>query len=369
MAKSRLLDKIKNKTQDLSKKPIWTGPDGSGPQGGISQSLIGRFLACRARFKVHMIDGYQGPDNFKPAMAYGNMWHLCEEAVLEGRNWRDDLKAHIVELATKYPNDREKISHWYSLCEEQYPIYLDYWQEEGEIVGREPLLREQNFDVPYTLPSGRIVRLRGKWDGLDLVKNPDRDGFDKMYLYENKTKSQIDADKLKKQLNFDLQTMFYIVAFKAHCQKIGGFTHARLHPANAPKYLTGVLYNVVKRSAHKSSASMVKKIQEDIEDNRVGEWFGRWQVEISQQEIDTFKKEFLDPILTLICIWYDHQTGKSWTQWHQDAVLTSLHWRHPNGLYNEVDENGGSIVDQYLNNGSTLGLVKIKTLFPELDGV
>ncbi len=358
---------------DLTKKPLWPGPGGEGPQGGISQSLLGRFLACRARAKVHLIDGWQGPDAFKPALEYGNLWHCCEEAnemweaTNTKRGWRAALKAHITELANKYPMDREKISHWYSLCEEEYAIYLDYWQEEGEIVGREPLLREQNFDVPYTLPSGRKVRLRGKWDGLDLIETPKMTASGKripnatekgLYLYENKTKSQIDAPKLQKQLSFDLQTMFYLVALQM-TENI----------SSKPFPIKGVLYNVIKRSQHKSATSMVKKIHEDLDDNRGGEWFGRWTVDITPQEIETFKKEFLHPVLENLCVWYDIVTNLDGLRHVSAFDLTRMmHWRHPNGMYNPVDENGGTEVDNYLNTGSTVGLVKIKTLFPELDG-
>lgn len=391
MSKSKLVESVKNPNLSLARTLPWTGPSGNGPQGGISQSLLGKFLACRHRFKVHVIDGWQGPDNFKPAMEYGNLWHRCEESVVEGRDWRDDLKADVIKLADRYPMDREKISHWYEMCQEQYPIYLDYWQEEGEIVGRKPLLREQNFDVPYTLPSGRTVRLRGKWDGIDLVESSvvkhmingktKQIGTEKgLYLYENKTKSQIDADKLKKQLSFDLQTMFYIVAlqechFRALEENIasvgaekGMVPSPEVFNPNSYDYpIKGVLYNVIKRSQHKTASSMVKKIHEDLDTDRGGEWFGRWTVDISQAEIETFKEEFLHPCLTFLCIWYDVQTGKPWTQWHGDNIINAMHWRHPSGCFNEVDENGSSVVDQFLKTGSTVGLVRIKSLFPELD--
>ena len=67
------------------------------------------------------------------------------------------------------------------------------------------MLQEQVCDVPYNLPSGRVVRLRGKFDSVDLI-----DGG--IYLQENKTKGDIDKIQVERQLSFDLQTLMYSVA-------------------------------------------------------------------------------------------------------------------------------------------------------------
>src|SRR5690606_27397262 len=68
-------------------------------------------------------------------------------------------------------------------------------------------LQEQSFAVPYTLPSGRQVTLRGKFDAVVLF------GRD-IYLQENKTKGDIDEEGIGSTLTGNLQSMFYQVALR-----------------------------------------------------------------------------------------------------------------------------------------------------------
>ena len=90
-------------------------------------------------------------------------------------------------------------------CRVQFPIYLRWWSKKKDEKGRVSLLQEQVFNVPYELPSGRVVYLRGKWDGIDLIKG-------NVWLLEHKTKGDIDEHILNRNLSFDLQTMLYLVA-------------------------------------------------------------------------------------------------------------------------------------------------------------
>jgi hypothetical protein len=56
-------------------KPLWSGPDGEGPNGGITFSLLSRFLVCRERFRLHALEGWRTQDGFNHRLEYGNMWH------------------------------------------------------------------------------------------------------------------------------------------------------------------------------------------------------------------------------------------------------------------------------------------------------
>jgi hypothetical protein len=44
-----------------------------------------------------------------------------------------------------------------------------------------------------------------------------------------------------------------------------------------------------------------------------------------------------------------------------------VHWRHPFGVYDALNEGGSSDLDEYLETGSTVGLERASTLFPELE--
>lgn len=358
-----------------SSEPIWSGPNGEGPSGGITSSLLSRFLSCRERFRVLAIEGLRPTDHFSPPLDFGSMWHICEEVFAKTpavdsrefsdgtyKSWGQALKAHCQGLLQKYPFDREQITHWYDICAALFPEYTKYWASHPDVNGRTPLLQEQVFDVRYKLPSGRFVRLRGKWDSVDLLPAHVESGRRwpvGVWLKENKTKSTIEPAKIAQQLAFDLQTGLYVVALYDGDWRDGPGRHI----TDAP--VLGICYNVVRRSAHKSVKSMLVKVGSDLQSNRAGEWFSRWKVGISSQDIERFKHQCLAPILESLLDWYDKQMGKC----HQQLPIdyhTPTNWRTPY-FYNPLAEGGSGEVDRYLNDGSRAGLQRVTTLFPELE--
>jgi len=211
-------------------KSVWEGPEGKGSQGGVTQSMISRWLECRERFRVRVIEGYRAKDQFNKYLEYGNMWHVCEESHAAGGNpivnnpvaeppWLQSLKKYCKDLCEKYLTQVEEVDHWYRTCKAQFPCYVDYWSKHRDVEQRTPLMQEQVFDVPYELPSGRVVRLRGKFDSVDLIGKGKMAGI---YLQENKTKGDVDRVDLEKQLQYDLQTMTYLTVLEQMQKAIKG---------------------------------------------------------------------------------------------------------------------------------------------------
>lgn len=194
------------------KKPdelLWKGPEDGGPFGGITQSLLGAFLSCRERFRVKYVLGLQPAEKFSRTMEFGQMWHVCEENFAAHKSHVGPLTEYAQGLCQKYPLDQNEISKWYDVITTTFPLYVDWWAKHPDVVQRTPLLQEEVFHVPYRLPSGRVVYLRGKFDSVDLVGTKKDAGI---WLKENKTKSEIDVSRLERQLHFDIQVMFYVVA-------------------------------------------------------------------------------------------------------------------------------------------------------------
>lgn len=172
------MSKLKNLNIKQPKRrttPLWDGPCSDTPNGGVTQSLVSKYLACRERFRVMTVEGLRGQDEFRPALEYGNMWHVCEEAFAKTSKVDklvfDTLREHARQLCKKYPMQQEQISHWYEMCKAQFPFYAEHWSQHPDVKGRTPIFQEQEFKVPYPLPSGRVVYLRGKWDGVDLIED------------------------------------------------------------------------------------------------------------------------------------------------------------------------------------------------------
>lgn len=361
-----LKDKItpeKVKQALAPRTPLWKGPG----EDGVTFSLLSRFLCCRERFRCLVVEGLKPRDTFSGRMEFGSMWHACEEALAVGEYgglsnslWPSALDSYRDELRQKYPLSGDEINHWYSFTKALFPLYVGHWREHPDVVNRTPLLQEQVFNVPYRLPSGRIVRLRGKWDSVDLIGKGKETGI---YLQENKTKSQIDGQKISRQLRFDLQTMLYLVALDVYEWEKGADVRNLK--------LRGVRYNVVRRSAHKSVESMLKKFHEDRDNGRIGEWFARWKVEITPKDIERFRKRSLDPVLEQLCDWWEWITTRDQTEGdinraRREVYGRSMHWQHPFGVWNVLDEGGSSDLDEYLESGSTAGLQRTDNLFPEL---
>lgn len=373
---------ISTKPKSTVKEPLWKGPE----VDGITYSMLCGFLSCRERFRIKVIEGLKVNMGFNHYIEYGHMWHLCEEVLAEFPNdksnppkWQVKLKEYCTNLAKKHPHDQEKINQWYQCCKIQFPLYVDYWKKHPDVKERTPLYQEYSFNVPYVLPSGRTVRLRGKFDSVDIIGKGKTAGI---YLQENKTKSDVYAPQLLRQLTFDMQTMIYLTAL-GEMQNEEGQGGDPLD-ALCQYDIKGVRYNVVRRpmsggkgsiKKHKAKQTKNKFTPEETDEQFYGrlakilkenveEQFHRFKVEVTHGDIEKFKRECLNPILENLCAWYKLVTQHD--PFKPPIGQIPLHWRHPFGVKNSLDEGYASDLDNYLATGSTVGLQKVERLFGEL---
>lgn len=352
-------EKFKKRKKQVKKKnePLWKGP----VVDGITSSLLNRYIQCKERFRIVVMEGWKPEDHFNHRIEYGQMWHLCKELWSEQGDWESGLFDYAAKLCRKYPLEQEQVNKWYQVCNLQFKIYLD-WLKSIKKEGKQ-VLQEQVFRVPYVLPSGRVVNLRGKWDGLTQTKN----GF---YLEEYKTKGQVDEESLKRQLTFDLQTMLYLVALIEWDGGDGDGLYGY-----GP--ILGVNYTVIRRplSGGKGTIRRHKPTKgkplgespqefyqrlDDIIREEQDYFFISFQSMVSDLDIRRFKDQFLDPILEDLWNWWEEQIGM------EPTGPSVTHWRTPYGIYNVLAEGGHTELDNYLDTGFTIGLTRAETLFPEL---
>jgi hypothetical protein len=368
--------------------PLWAGPCDSGPQGGITFSLLSRFISCRERFRIAVIEGLQPVDAFNHRLAFGSMWHVCEEALAkevrvgDRRCDNDGITAALTSFASDlcrlYPMSQEQVDHWYNVVKVTFPLYVEYWAKHPDMIARRPLLSEQSFSVPYRLPSNRIVRLRGKWDSVGLVG--EGKGA-RVILQENKTKGDVREAQLRRQLRFDLQTLLYAVALHQY-QSDSFWQRSNKSWRKIP--IGGVRYNVVRRPLSGGKGSIVR--HKPTKSNPEGEskeafflrlrdiiaespqdYFMRWDVGITPSDILRFRRECLDPILEQLCDWWEAMQDCDGNYFRPPTPHGYVHWRHPFGVFDALNEGGSSDLDEYLETGSTVGLERASTLFPELE--
>lgn len=348
-------------------EPVWKGPE----VDGITQSLLSLFLVCRERFRLRVVEGLRVKEGFNHRLEYGNMHHLCEETHLQNGNWKEDLSKHASCLCHQYKFQQEEVLKWYNVCLVQFPLYLAYWKRNKSKIIYKPLLQEETFRVPYKLPDGRVVQLRGKWDSVDLVER----GKDKgIWLKENKTKGEVKEEQIKRQLTFDLQTMLYLVVLKkatgleeygqlAYGDKVRGVRYCVVRrPLSGGK---GSIrpHKATKNKAAETGAEYYARLGGIIEEN-ADDYFMRWTVEITAADIEKFEKEFLRPALMELCEWWDVIMARSDNPFAYSE--RSRHYRLPYGIWNPIAEGRVTEVDEYLATGSTLGLDRVDNLFPEL---
>ncbi len=364
-------------------EPLWEGPSGDGPNGGVTQGLLGRYVSCAERFRVAYVEGLRPPERFVAPLGYGTMHHLAEEYHQRGEDWEAPLEAHVAELNRKFPFDRDQINHWRSVCRIVFPTYVRFWEQHPDELVRTPLLQESQFDVLYCPPSGRVARLRGKRDAVDLLSQTlagARAGAGGIYVKEDKTKSQIDQVKVMQQLKFDLQTMVYLLATRVEFETTSAL--GRLQPGDIPEGvgIEGVRYCVVRRSAHRSNdrgelPGLVKKLAEDEADGRLGEWFARWTVDVSPEDLARFKVEFLDPCLENLADdweWWNYCFTEGADRWDYSLRARRFpkhrhrHFRKPYGVYDPVSDGGFGDADAYIRDGNAAGLRRAEVVFPEL---
>ena len=369
------LDKSLKKVNNFGnrKEPLWKGPQDKSDMGGITYSMLSGWLVDRERFRLKSIMGIRPIDKFNPRMEYGNLWHTCEEYHAKGEDWAKALTEYCRGLAKKYRTQQQEVAHWHNVCKTQFPHYINHYANQGE-KEKVNLFSEEVFHVPYKLPSGRLVWLRGKWDSADLRNTGTGWG---VWLQENKTKGDVDLEAIEQNMDGDLQTMMYLIALSRTPME--------------KKEIHGAIYNVVRRPLaggkhsirqHKATKNKPEETMKEFY-TRLGGlikddptfFFNRFEVRVSQEDLQLFRRRTLDPILEQLCDWYEYVTYVADPfDPSRDELLAlelgkgnRLHWMHPYGVFNPINEGYHHYLNEFLKSGSTAGLEEVDTLFPELE--
>lgn len=349
-------------------KSVWKGPY----EDGITFSLLSKFINCRERFRLYTIEGLQPEKGFNHRIQYGNMWHVCEEHLAKGKDWKEPLKQYCKGLCTQYPLEQSHISQWYNVCLIQFPIYVEHWKGQKDVLDRKSVFQEKVFDVKYHLQcNDRIVRLRGKWDSVDLIGRSDK----RLYIQENKSKGDINESQILKQLPFDLQSMIYMLSLQ--------LTKTSMPLHKLLQYpLGGIRYNVIRRPLSGGKGTIVQhkptkknpsgeskeeyysRLGDIIKEN-ASYFFMRWKVEFNATDVTNFCKMCLNPLLEQLCDWWEWMEHNEFDI--KRAKRNKYHWQHPYGVYNVLDEGGSTDYDEYLRGQGRSGLVDVTSLFTELE--
>jgi hypothetical protein len=407
------------------RSPLWKGPQ----EDGITFSLLSKFLECRERFRLRVVEGVVEDEGYNHALEFGSMWHECEEAHSAGKPWLPKLNEYVRKLGHRYINAAGPIKKDYELVKNTFPLYVNHWKHNAEEKSRQPVVEEVAFRVPYKLPSGRTVTLRGKWDCVLVyrltvadakakeVQTLDLKAGDRVILLqENKTKGErsIDEVGMLRAVFGNLQTMLYQIALHSftqpgsHDATFMTTTQAANLLGAVSKYpIAGGLYNVVKRPLSDKFAIRQKKQETmtqfynrltDVIEASSGNYFMRYKVWLSQADFDKFRTRVFDPILEQLCDWWEWIAADPFDPWHPRTAYqlnpelyhgiadagnpraardqidrenpptrNTIHYQAPWGVYNSLASGWRGSYFEYLTMGREASLQKITTLFPELE--
>ena len=379
------------------KEPLWKGPQ----EDGITFSLLSKWLVCPERFRLMVVEGLVEPEEkFPHALEYGSLWHEAEEAYAGGNDWKAAVRKYSEKLRAEYPADDKEIAKWTYICLCMFPEYTKFWKRDRMEKQRQPVLEEVAFRVPYQLPSGRWLTLRGKWDCVFMLGK-----F--LWLQENKTKGNIDEEGITATVSKNLQSMLYQIALRvAYDPKTGAIDTGGeyVDTAMGLKH-SGTLYNVIRRPLSDRYSPKQRKKENDrdfwkrasvgqVEAKKPAHWFKRWKVNIPQRKLETFKRETFDPLLERLLDWWEWVAADPFNPWEPrravidetDAagilrllnaseptpkqhclVPNAVHWMFPWGVYNSIAGGWRGDYFETLAKGNRHGLVEKTTLFPELE--
>lgn len=389
--KSRMSKKMKEK-KAKKPEPVWKGPE----IDGITQSLLNKFLVCKERFRVRVVEGLVTEDKFSKSLGFGNMFHLCEEKYNQGEDWQKALRYYAKEQCEKYKLEQKEVLKWYEICKRQFPIYLKWWEKQRKKSKTEPVSQEFVFSIPYELShSGKVVWLRGKFDGLEFEKQGRKK---KLLLKENKTTYDVDEQEITTRLFLDQQTMFYTTALRQLRKLVNKEITDLLEPKEMKELLGsvpeevikalekpfhGVNFNVVRRplSGGRHSIRQLKPSKKNKKGETLEQFYDRLanehiakdpgffflqlECEIQEQEISWYESHCLQPMLEDLCEWWDWlNESDPFNPWINGS--SHRHYVMPYGVYNPVAAGKISSVDYYVRDGGRAGLTKDENLFSEL---
>jgi len=318
-------------------------------------------------------------------MEYGNLWHEAEQAHTGGQPYLPALVRYRDKLLHKYPDETDKVVRAFRICEAQFPVYLSWWSQHRLEVTRKPLMEEVAFKVEVELPSGRLIKLRGKWDCTFQSHND-------IWLQENKTKSEVDAIGLQSTVAKNMQTLLYQKALRTLADEVTlyprrieeGYYDKNLVPflkaVRDGGQIVGTMYNVIKRPLSgifgikqkktETPSQFYARLQEDIRTN-ASEYFYRWLVRISPDMVEEALRKMVYPHLEALCDWWESIQYDPFNPWVTviDGTVTTNphHWQTPWGIYNSIAQGLRGDYFETLTTGRTWHLKQAPTLFPELE--
>lgn len=384
-SRSTLGSKTPLTENSLAKESLWKGPYTDGD--GITNSLLCKFIVCRERFRLSVVEGLREVEGFDPAIEYGQLWHEIKEAYRSGRDWKEALLSYKKYLLGEYPASTPEIEQWSYIVAGQFMVWLKQPAPQQRVKSVQ-ICTEDSFKVPYTLPSGRTIFLKGKYDSISMVGNS-------LYIEDDKSKGKIDEKGIADTMFGNLQMGLYHAAARQSIVKdpktntylLTGLDKrgsVELPRTKSVPNFVGTKYHIVRRPlseqypikqrAKETSKEFWDRVIQQIAANP-SHYLFTMIASLTTSQLNIFRQRFLDPWLEALCDWWDYMVSVNFDPWRPpapenplDPQKNSLHYQTPWNVYNSLFGGFRGDFFDYLTKGHEGSLIRVKTLFPELEG-
>lgn len=262
--------------------PKWEGP----LKGGITQSIITKFLECPYRAYLYFVEGLVEAGPLHPNLIWGDIFHVGLEHLIPTGDYDHAEEKMIEYLYDTHPSAPE--TYRYSTAE-MLKLY-SLKDIKGEYRTEVPL--DQIIDIPESrdFPAFQ-VRARGKMDGT-----PDDPSLP---LLEHKCKSKLEILQVIHETPFDMQTNLY-------CH-LHGLTSVRYDVIRIPEAQFKQPY----RKSGERSETYIKRIFHDYQgqDYPIAKTKMNWMqspvIPIPEERQEQFLLYSFYPLCRLVQAWYD----------------------------------------------------------------
>lgn len=270
---------------------------------GVSFSLLSKWKECREKAKLHLMG--ITPRYRSSALTFGTVVHeILDMAYSEIQPKQKKRTVPDTQKVKAYTKRLERI--WQKenpaaderltvdfetallFSEAVLPIYFKRWSGDLKF---QWLGVESEFRVLLSTKLGDVP-IVGKRDGVFQYEKSKA-----LWLFETKTKGQINEGALVDRIAFEEQVLMYLLALRFERPK---------------EPIGGILYNIIRRpqlrqAATESVRAFAARCAQDVID-RPEFYFLRLKISINTSDLITFQKEFTATVTDFV-LWWQEKVG------------------------------------------------------------
>lgn len=309
---------------------------------GLSVSMLQSWARDRCGCGLKYIQGLYPLERFSSVFAYGTYFQAAFEGYVNSSHqvrgaqaWVD--KAVLKDKQTFGPGKYEEIHWWSSLALYHFLMFKDYYTDTNLPLS-EVTESERNVRVEIELPSGRTV-----------VLNAYLDGEGESLLYEGKCRSQIKKDAIAREIRWDLQYNYYLLAVYSDTGELPKkvWYQTNLRPC-------GFGYRGPRQKKNETLDGLGERIREHMTQNP-DTYMWRFIGLPTMDELKRFCHGCLYPMLEAFLDWYEYMTSPD-----KENLVNRFDWVTPYGFFDPLLEGMEEDYRNYRLSGLQTGLVRRK---------